>query len=502
MTASRKWAARALGLIAIAAALAGCQSTQTQKPAAARKPLQPVAQTPPPPPEPVAPSRLGPLKIALLAPLSGDFADAGRDLVNGAAMALFETPATPAELMTFDTRGDAEAASAALADADQEQADILIGPLFGRNATAIAPELETLGLSALAFSNDGNIAGARVMVMGNAVQAETARIVRHAAVDGARTIAVFGRRDVVGEAANAQAMREAAAAPGLYIRPALYEADTSYTDIAGQVEALLSSDAGASDLQEVQRLKTQLDASVDPQITLAGMGAARPGPEGDLYRELAGAYSRMIAAGSARPQAIAAVVARYRTATGAGAGRVDAVLLTVGGAELSTVAPMFQLYDADTAGVRLLGLSSWQEMDPARARELHGGRFPLEPYSEAFDQRYQAVYGQPPSELAAVAYDAVRVALAAHRPGALRPIRPDALYMAGDVDGARGPVRLSAGGLALRPLEVLEMQPTGLFLAEPARIVDPAGAPPSEAQPAGAAAPGQEPLVISGATGS
>jgi len=475
--------ARGLASFAAVALLAACASN-TPPPRAPDRVLQPVGRTQAPAAVQPAPSRTGPLRIALLAPLSGDFADAGRDLVNGAAMALFETPGADAEIMAFDTKGDAEAARTALAAAVDGRADVVVGPLFGRNAGAIAPDLAAAGLAALAFSNDGGAAGPNVVVMGRAVETETARIVRQAADDGARAIAVFGRRDAVGLAAAAQAMAEASATPGLVVSPALYDAGAGYTDIAREVQRLVSARGAATGTTaRSAALESELDAAVDPAIALAARGADPADPESGLYRDLADLYRRMTSGGASREQATAAALQRYRAATSVGGGRVDAVLLTVGGAELSTVAPMFQLYDADTAGIRLLGLGNWVEMDPARARELHGGRYPAEAPGGDFEARYQAAYGQPPSELSAVAYDAARLALRAGDGfGTPRPTPMSAFATAGEVEGAHGPVRMSAGGLALRPLEVLELQPTGLVPVDPPRIVEPAlpaGAPVS-----------------------
>ncbi len=478
---SHAW--RTLLAAVLAGGLAGCQSSQSVAPAPAR-PLEPVRQAgPQPPPTPLTAMRSGPLRIALLAPFSGDFGEAGREIANGAAIALFEAPENAAEIIAFDTNADAAKTREALEHAVGARADLVIGPLFGANAAAVAPDLEAANLIALTFSNDGSIAGPRIAVMGRAVQAEATRIIRQAAADGAHTIAVFGKADPVGLAAAAQAEREAAATTGLAVRPILYAADASYTDIARNVKRLI--DAGGRDLaraSNAERLEAQLNAAPDPAETLTRLAAGRVGPERDLLQDLAGLYGQMTQGGANRPSALNAVVARYRTAGGLGSGGVDAVLLTIGGAELSTVAPMFQLYDADTAGVRLLGLSNWSEMDPARARELHGGRFPAEPYSDAFDIKYEAAFGAAPSELAGVAYDAVKLALASSGAGAARPTPMAALAAAGDVQGARGLVRISTVGIALRPLEVLEMQATGLLPVDPARIVDPAR-PPLTAPP-------------------
>ncbi len=465
------------GVAAIALALAACDASHS-----ANRATRPTTVTPPPriagvqaPSTPVAPLRVGPIRIALLAPLSGEFQDAGRDLSNGAAMGLLEAPSGSAEILAFDTAGDIAKTTAALKAAIAAEADIVIGPLFGKNAAGVAPKLQAANLTALSFSNDGSVASSHVLIMGHAVQVETARIVQHAAANGAATIAVFGKADATGEAALSQANREDAAEPGLFIRPALYDAGTSYTDIARNVQDVLNARGRQAERTETAgRLKAQLSASPNPGGELQRLAVTRPPQERPLFQSLAEQFQGLIAAGAVRESAINAVVARYAAEGPLGGGAVNAVLLTIRGGELSTVAPMFQLYDAEASGVRLLGLSGWLDMDPARARELHNGRFAAPPASEAFDNRYEASFGKFPSELAAVAYDTVKLALAASAAPTARPIPPAAIKAQGEVIGAAGPVRMSAAGLALRPLEVLEMRPTGVFPIDPARIVEPA----------------------------
>ena len=352
------------------------------------------------PPEPVRPA--GPLRIALLAPLSGDFADAGRELANGAAMAMYDTPSASAEIAAFDTGADETSAAAALQAAADIQADIVVGPLFGRNAIALRDDLSLKGLTAISFSTDSSAVSPNVVIAGRSPAAETTRIVRHAFGSGSAVIGVFGKQDRFGAAVANQAQQEAFARPGgLFVRPMLFSPGADYNEINERARAAVS---------------------------------------------------------------------------GAG-GRPDALLMTLSGVDLIAAAAMLQSHDIDKAGIRLFGLSGWDALDPSRARELTGGRFAAEPYRPIFDDRYAAAFGGDPSELAGVAYDAVKVALAAHKVTAARPIPPDALAAAGDVSGAHGLVRISGTGIALRPLEILEMQPGGVRPVEPARIEDPATLP-------------------------
>lgn len=492
MPTGNRRAAHIAFAVVVAAALGACQSNQARDNASRPqpRPLPPVAQANPATPlNPVEPSRTGPHRIALLAPLSGEFAEAGRDLANGAAAALFDVSGVNAEIMTFDTQGAPEGAKAALADAVRERADIVIGPLFGANAAALGPELEAAKLTALAFSNDGAAAGPQVLIVGKAVETEAARIVQHARDNGVRTLAIFGKEDAIGAAVARQVIRESETTPGLGIRRALYQPGADYTDVARSVETLVNSARGGyAPSGAALRLKTQLDASADPAATLADIGLARAGAERDVFMELSIYYRTTASSGIGRPAAVNAVVQRYDSALGGSFG-ADAVLLTVSGAELSTVAPMFQLYDAEEKGIRLLGLSGWSAMDPARARELHGGRFPALAANDGFETRYERLFGAYPTELAAVAYDATRLALAASDRGVMRPVPRRAFDNLGSVDGANGRVEIAPSGLALRPLEIVEMQSAGFVAVEPARVVTPAAPPPVTLTPPAAQPP-------------
>ena len=89
----------------------------------------------------VAPVATGPMRVAILAPLTGDFAPIGQQLVNATAIALFEDQQTPVELLPFDTRGTPEGAAEAANSALRQRADMVIGPLFGKHVPVVRQNL-------------------------------------------------------------------------------------------------------------------------------------------------------------------------------------------------------------------------------------------------------------------------------------------------------------------------------------------------------------------------
>ncbi|MEL0003377.1 MAG: penicillin-binding protein activator [Rhodospirillales bacterium] len=435
------------------------------EPVSRGKPLEPVSRE-----KLVKPVLTAPLRLALLTPLSGNKEVEGREISNGAAMALLDTPEIAAELLSYDTGIDPiKAASAAASD----NSDIIIGPLLNHEAVAISPILAKEGLIGLSFTKDSRIIGSNVFVMGRAIELETSRILRHAASTGSRRVAIFGRQGPLANASADQALREANIANRLVVSREIFGEKEDYTSIARKVSELTKNDVRQANRKEnAAQLKANLNDSSDPSNALNSMAARYAGRENRLLESLARSYKRMTSAGTPSSSAINAIVTRYSAAGGLGKSPIDTFLLTVSGAELSTIAPMFQLYDSEAAGVRLLGFSRWKEMDPQRARELHGGRFPAEPTDDTFSNRYKAAFGSAPTELAGISYDAVRLALAAGR-SETRPLPAEAIWNAGTIEGAHGPVRMSVKGMALRPLQVVEIQPDGFQVVEQALILDP-----------------------------
>ena len=414
--------------------------------------------------------RSRPVKIALLAPFSGANEIAGKEITNGAAMALLDTPDVVAELVSFDTASDILKAAT---EASASKTDIIVGPLFGHDATAISPILTNSGLMALSFSKDSRIISSNIFLMGQAVELETSRILRHAARSGARTVAIFGRQGPFSAASVKQAQREANFSGQLRVQLAVYDEDEDYTSVARRVRDLTRNEFRQSNRKiNAIQLKSQLIEANTPDGILNSMASQYSGREKELLESLAQSYRRMTTTGVPKISAINSVINRYTAAGGLGQSPIDTFLLTVSGAELSTVAPMFQLYDAKAAGVQLVGLSRWKEMDPKRARELHGGKFAAQPSDDIFNNRYKSIFGTPPTELVGIAYDAMKLALEASREGS-RPLKSIELRKIGSIRGAHGSVRMSNGGMALRPLEILEVRSRGFQVIEPARIIDP-----------------------------
>jgi ABC-type branched-subunit amino acid transport system substrate-binding protein len=166
---------------------------------------QPQTSTPPPPTttktaaagSPVTAS--GKMRIALLLPLSGRAAPLGQSLQQAAEMALFDTGAKELALAAYDSGESAETAVEAYRKARTDGAALVLGPLFGTSATALAPLVAQGGANVVSFSNDEQAAQRGVWIMGIAAPPQVRRVVDYAVESGVKRFAAFAPQTSYGQ---------------------------------------------------------------------------------------------------------------------------------------------------------------------------------------------------------------------------------------------------------------------------------------------------------------
>lgn len=146
-----------------------------------------------------------------------------------------------------------------------------------------------------------------------------------------------------------------------------------------------------------------------------------------------------------------------------------AVLVPERGNRLRRIAPLLAYEGVDTRLVKMIGIGAWD--DPAIWREpsLRGAWFPSAPKLEMqdFESRYQRQYGQAPTSLGAVAYDAAALSMALSRDGDLQVSE---LLDQDGFAGVNGLFRFKFDGTAERGLAIYEIDPqseTGVKEVQP-----------------------------------
>lgn len=142
------------------------------------------------------------VSVALLVP--GGSADAGDDLLarnfeNAARMAIADLGDVQIDLRVYNTGSDAGQAAAVAQQALADGAKIIIGPLRAEESNAVGVAVAQAGINVLSFSNNADIAGGNVFVLGNTFPNIADRLVSYAASQGKRRLAVVYDQNAQGE---------------------------------------------------------------------------------------------------------------------------------------------------------------------------------------------------------------------------------------------------------------------------------------------------------------
>lgn len=203
----RKFGLKAVASVAIGLLVAGCIETNTASQGPKINTSKPVVVGL------LVPSGSGNGQTELLA----------NSLISAAKLAVAEMGETKIDLRIYPTGGDANQAAGAAQRAANEGAKILVGPLFAQAANAAGSAVVGNGINVLSFSNNPDIAGGNVFILGDTFANTANRVVGFAAAQGKKSIAALVRADAAGTVA-ASAVEAAARNNGAsYVGVAKYE---------------------------------------------------------------------------------------------------------------------------------------------------------------------------------------------------------------------------------------------------------------------------------------
>jgi ABC-type branched-subunit amino acid transport system substrate-binding protein len=154
--------------------------------------------------------------IALLVPGgSGSAQDEllARNLEQAARLAIGDLSGAAIDLRVYNTAGSPGQAAAMAVKAADEGALLILGPLSGIEANAAGSAVSGRGINILSFSNNADVAGGNVFVLGTTYPNIATRLAGYAVRNGAPRIAIVHDRDVAGNAGRA-AMEAAIARAG------------------------------------------------------------------------------------------------------------------------------------------------------------------------------------------------------------------------------------------------------------------------------------------------
>ena len=326
-------------------------------------------------------------------------------MLQAAEMATFTRQNADVLLIALDTGGTEQGAQSATRAAVKSGADVILGPILAASVKASSREAQRSNTPVIAFSTDQTAAGSGTYLLSFPPEAEIKRVVDYAATSGTTRFAFLGPQSAYGSRvmeAYQQSVRQS----------------------GGEITA--AETYNGNDISVMQ----------DPAKRLAALHHA-----GEAEAKENGGITPMA---------------------------YEAIILPEGGTALRSLAPLLPYYDVDPSDVQFLGTGLWKNDDTVREPALNGGIFagPDPKAQQAFEDNYDRSFGQKPSRLASLAYDAVTIGafVADGDPRGRRARTEDPQGFFG-VDGL---VRFNADGTPDRGLAVFQIR-NGRFI-----VIDPA----------------------------
>jgi len=366
---------------------------------------------------------LAQIHLGLLLPLSGPNASLGEALLKSGQLALFDMREKQLILLPRDTKGTPEGAAEAAESAIREGAQVLLGPVFAPNITAVTSIAEVANVAVIGFSTDRTVAGKRVYLLGFTPEDQIVQIIDYASRQGITKFAALIPQSTYGERVTSVLEQAIVERGGKLIQTELYPEDTN---------------GFADPVKRLANYNVRRTALLDEQASLEAFG-----PDDDLALELL------------------AMIEDRETL-----GEVDyeAVLIPAGGALLRSLVPLLPYYEIDPNLIQFLGTGLWDDPSLTVEPALLGAWFagPRPEAAEAFGAHFRKAYGRTPPRLASLAYDAIALAVHQLRSKKEELFSRRALTDRNGFIGIDGLFRFRRDGVAERALAVIEITEDGL----------------------------------------
>ncbi|GLS85435.1 penicillin-binding protein activator [Cypionkella aquatica] len=178
-------------------------------------------------PTPGAGNASGKIQVALLVPAgSGQASDEllARSLQNAARMAISDLGGSAqVDLRVYSTAGSPATAAAMATKAVAEGAQVILGPVFAQEANAAGVAVAASGVNVLAFSNNPDIAGNNVFVLGPTFGNTASRLASYAVRQGKSKVMIVNDRNSAGEIGRAAIAQAVSASGGTVVASGNYE---------------------------------------------------------------------------------------------------------------------------------------------------------------------------------------------------------------------------------------------------------------------------------------
>ena len=377
-------------------------------------------------------NKSGKVTLGILLPLSGKAASLGNDLLLAAEMALFDLADPNIRLVVRDTKGDPEASKLAANEVINEGAQIILGPLYSSSVLAVAEVTRPLEVPVVAFSNNNEVAGNGIYIMGLSPEDQIRRVINYSVQNNIKRFSALAPNDLYGRRMG----------------KALYEGSRS----------------GNYDVVSVNYFEDEIDKIVR---IIKRLSLNKP----DLRPQIAGADKHHIKS-------------KTQKHTLSGINKINslpsltfqALILPMDAKEALRIAPLLAFYDVDTSKVKLLGTSLWADPVLRTEPSLNHAWYaaPANKGRKFFKEKFNKLFGRNPVRQATLGYDATAMSIAIANFSSKNSIpttktfSTTALISERGFSGVDGIFRLRNSGLVERGLSVFEVREEELYEIDPA----------------------------------
>ena len=166
------------------------------------------------------------IPVALLVP--GGSADSNdnyiaQSLENAARLAIADLRGVQIDLRVYNTQGSPDTAAAMAVQAVNEGAAIILGPFFALEANAAGAAVAPRGVNVLSFSNNPDVAGGNVFILGQTFDSTARRLAGYAVRRGVDRVMIVHDPDPAGQIGKDAIQRAVSGAGGTVAAVGTYE---------------------------------------------------------------------------------------------------------------------------------------------------------------------------------------------------------------------------------------------------------------------------------------
>lgn len=132
----------------------------------------------------------GSFRVAMLLPLSGNVASMGQSMKNAATMAIGDINNNNLVVQFYDTKGTSSGARVAVENAINAGSDLILGPLMSDEVAAISNEAKYKDIPVISFSTSLSVLQEGIYTLGLLNNDQLSRMVKYAAAENRRSLAV------------------------------------------------------------------------------------------------------------------------------------------------------------------------------------------------------------------------------------------------------------------------------------------------------------------------